>query len=111
MTDDLTPAHIILGIKEVPIMELITSPVSSTTSSSPVPRTHLMFSHTTKGQSYNMPLLSRFLHGSSAEGNDELLPRLIDYELLTKTDGKRTVGFGWFAGGSLTFFFAIHGGP
>lgn len=28
------------------------------------------------------------------------MPRLIDYELLTNdADGKRTVGFGWFAGG------------
>ncbi|TBU53061.1 hypothetical protein BD310DRAFT_952348 [Dichomitus squalens] len=31
---------------------------------------------------------------------DALLPRLIDYELLTGEDGKRTVGFGWFAGGA-----------
>lgn len=28
-----------------------------------------------------------------------MLPRLIDYELLVGEDGKRTVGFGWFAGG------------
>jgi alpha-aminoadipic semialdehyde synthase len=52
-----------------------------------------MFSHTTKGQPYNMELLSRFL------GRDHLLPRLIDYELLIGPDGKRTVAFGWFAGG------------
>jgi hypothetical protein len=48
-----------------------------------------------------MPLLSRFLDGSPASpGQDpKLLPRLIDYELLCGPDGKRTVGFGWFAGG------------
>jgi alpha-aminoadipic semialdehyde synthase len=58
-----------------------------------------MFSHTIKGQPYNMPLLSRFLRESNSEGKGDLLPRLIDYESITKTDGKRTVGFGWFAGG------------
>ncbi|KIJ19435.1 hypothetical protein PAXINDRAFT_68974 [Paxillus involutus ATCC 200175] len=88
----LEPAHIVLGIKETPLNELITSPPRTTGSASPVPRTHLMFSHTTKGQPYNMELLSRFL------GRDHLLPRLIDYELLIGPDGKRTVAFGWFAG-------------
>lgn len=54
-----------------------------------------MFSHTAKGQMYNMPLLSRFV------GEGKEAPRLIDYELLTGSDGKRVVGFGWFAGGEL----------
>ncbi|THH32666.1 hypothetical protein EUX98_g1482, partial [Antrodiella citrinella] len=40
-----------------------------------------------------MELLSKFLGPQEA-----LPPRLIDYELLTGEDGKRTVGFGWFAG-------------
>jgi len=31
------------------------------------------------------------------------MSRLIDYEMLTDKDGKRTVGFGWFAGGPLGF--------
>ena len=45
-----------------------------------------------KGQSYNLPLLARFLGNS-------LSPRLIDYEQLTSDkDGKRTVAFGFFAG-------------
>lgn len=48
-----------------------------------------MFSHTAKGQAYNMPLLSRFTQATA---------RLIDYELLTGRDGKRTVAFGWYAG-------------
>lgn len=64
-----------------------------------------MFSHTTKAQPYNMPLLSRFLRpaaGLSIKGERQadLLPRLIDYEMLATEDGKRTVGFGWFAGGT-----------
>ncbi|KAI6024246.1 Saccharopine dehydrogenase-domain-containing protein [Pisolithus marmoratus] len=93
----LEPAHIIVGIKETPLNELITSPVSAAQPPGlQVHRTHLMFSHTTKGQPYNMPLLSRFLGESDSQF--PTLPRLIDYELLTGSDGKRTVGFGWFAG-------------
>lgn len=102
----LEPAHIIMGIKETPLDELVSSPVPSPLSSAKlVPRTHLMFSHTTKGQPYNMELLSRFLrHGTSEydsakEQEKGLEARLIDYELLAGKDGKRTVGFGWFAGG------------
>ena len=72
-------------------------PPSGVTSQSPrVPRTHLMFSHTIKGQLYNTELLSKFL---SSDVSQSATPRLIDYELLTGDDGKRTVGFGWFAGG------------
>ena len=59
----------------------------------------MMFSHTTKGQFYNMELLSRFLDCHDI-GDTNLRPRLIDYELLTDDDGKRTVGFGWHAGGN-----------
>ena len=59
-----------------------------------------MFSHTTKGQPYNMELLSRFLsQPRSPSDKDALCAKLIDYELLVGEDGKRTVGFGWFAGG------------
>jgi len=56
-----------------------------------------MFSHTAKGQLYNMPLLSRFTEASGFGAGSTA--RLIDYELLVGSDGKRTVGFGWFAGG------------
>jgi hypothetical protein len=70
-----------------------------------------MFSHTTKGQSYNMESLSRFLRPIGRQIDEEgglgrgLEPRLIDYELLVGEDGKRSVGFGWFAGGGFRFFF------
>jgi alpha-aminoadipic semialdehyde synthase len=67
----------------------------------------MMFSHTAKGQEYNMPLLSRFLAGGDRfadpklSSDDSLLvARLVDYELLTGPDGKRTVAFGWHAGGA-----------
>ncbi|KAF8639309.1 hypothetical protein AX17_001590 [Amanita inopinata Kibby_2008] len=100
----LRNAHIIVGIKETPLDELVTSPVQTPRTSDSgqtwSSRTHMMFSHTAKGQPYNTPLLSRFLTSSeSSSSSSQLLPRLIDYELLTdESDGKRTVGFGWFAG-------------
>ncbi|KAF8882271.1 Saccharopine dehydrogenase-domain-containing protein [Infundibulicybe gibba] len=90
---NLNDAHIIVGIKETPLSELVTTPSPAHTH-----RTHLMFSHTAKGQPYNTPLLSRFVAPSNSEHNP-LAPTLIDYELLTDSEtGKRTVGFGWFAG-------------
>lgn len=68
-----------------------------------------MFSHTIKGQPYNTPLLAKFVRPSdemvsetveSLSNHPSGFPRLVDYELLTDdTTGKRTVGFGWFAGG------------
>lgn len=99
-------AHIILGIKETPVNEVVPSSNPSP-SLNPNP-THLMFSHTAKGQPYNTPLLAKFVKHSNDIVSEPFDPfdatfrpafhRLIDYELLT-TDGKRTVGFGWFAGG------------
>jgi len=88
----LTDPDIIVGIKEPPVSEL-TRP---RTKKNKAP-THLMFSHTMKGQPYNMPLLSTFLSHPSQK--DEVYPRLVDYELLTDSQGKRTIGFGWYAGG------------
>lgn len=98
-------AHIILGIKETPVNEVVPSSNPSP-SLNPNP-THLMFSHTAKGQPYNTPLLAKFVKHSNDIVSEPFDPfdatfrpafhRLIDYELLT-TDGKRTVGFGWFAG-------------
>ena len=60
-----------------------------------------MFSHTIKGQHYNMDLLDRFVQ--RPDGPPERHPRLVDFELLTDESGQRTVGFGWFAGGTQTF--------
>ena len=104
----LEPAHVVLGIKETPLHTLLTSPLRSIYRNELVPRTHMMFSHTIKGQEYNMPLLSRFLVGGDSYADPKLTgeksvpqleARLVDYELLTGTDGKRTVAFGWHAGG------------
>lgn len=43
-----------------------------------------------------MELLSRFL---SQDPQRDIPSRLVDYELLMGPNGKRTVAFGWFAGG------------
>ncbi|KAL5501124.1 hypothetical protein ACEPAH_9511 [Sanghuangporus vaninii] len=102
MHPTLAPADVILGIKETPLDEVLSDPAPN----SKQPRTHIMFSHTHKGQKYNAPLLSKFIAGSGPGGNANTnsnsnpssLPTLIDWELLTNGEGKRTVGFGWFAG-------------
>ncbi|ESK83942.1 saccharopine dehydrogenase (nadp+ l-glutamate-forming) [Moniliophthora roreri MCA 2997] len=98
---NLNDAHIVMGIKEPPLDRLLLDPLPlSNNTTSKHERTYMMFSHTVKGQAYNMPLLSAFLsnHPSHVTHSD-LLPTLIDYELLTnEIDGKRTVGFGWYAG-------------
>ncbi|KAJ1748278.1 hypothetical protein LPJ79_004661 [Coemansia sp. RSA 1821] len=76
--EDLSKADAILGIKEVPIDKLIPN------------KTYLIFSHTHKGQAYNMPSLQAFLDKNI---------RLIDYELMTDpASGKRLVLFGTYAG-------------
>ncbi len=68
---------ILLGIKEVPVADLIPG------------KTYLFFSHTVKKQAYNRKLLQEILHKKI---------RLIDYEKLTDEQGKRLVAFGRWAG-------------
>jgi alpha-aminoadipic semialdehyde synthase len=94
----LEPAHVVMGIKEPELAEAQrlkgSVGLKSIHGETEVERTWMMFSHTTKGQVYNMPLLAEFL---AEEGGGSA--RLIDWEGLVDQDGKRTVGFGWFAGG------------
>jgi len=68
---------ILIGIKEVPINELIAN------------KTYLFFSHTIKKQPYNRGLLQAILQKNI---------RLIDYEGLKDSQGNRLVAFGRFAG-------------
>lgn len=76
--DNVSPeANVVLGIKEVPIADLTAN------------TTYAFFSHTHKGQTYNLPLLSAMLASGS---------RFIDWELLTDEQGNRTTAFGWQAG-------------
>ncbi|KAI9471949.1 MAG: Saccharopine dehydrogenase-domain-containing protein [Benjaminiella poitrasii] len=77
VTEDLSKADIILGIKEVPEKSLLNE------------KTYLFFSHTHKGNLKNMSMLQTIL--------DKKI-RLIDYELLKDETGKRLVAFGQFAG-------------
>ncbi len=75
--DDMTDCDILLGIKEVPLEMLIEG------------KTYLFFSHTKKLQPYNQKLIKKIIEKNIT---------LIDYECLEHEDGKRIIGFGFFAG-------------
>ncbi len=76
----------VVGIKEPPVESIQANQV------------HLAFSHTIKGQDYNMPLLQKFIDQNAT---------LIDYEPIVDSSGKRTIAFGRFAGiaGAIDSFF------
>ena len=73
----LTDTDIIFGVKEMPIDIFEEGKI------------YIFFSHTIKGQEYNMPLLKRMI---------EKKINLIEYEKITDADGKRLIFFGRFAG-------------
>ncbi|KAI8972025.1 Saccharopine dehydrogenase-domain-containing protein [Mycotypha africana] len=77
ISEDISKADIILGIKEVPEAALIDG------------KTYLFFSHTHKGNEKNMPMLQSIIDKNI---------RLIDYELMKDATGRRLVAFGKFAG-------------
>jgi saccharopine dehydrogenase (NAD+, L-lysine forming) len=77
LREDMSDCDILLGIKEVPVDQLIPG------------KTYLFFSHTKKKQPHNQPLLKAIL---------EKQITLIDYECLEHEDGQRIIGFGFFAG-------------
>lgn len=77
ISPDLSSCPIVLGVKEIPV-ELMREGV-----------TYLYFSHTIKGQSYNMPALRRLM---------ELGCNLIDYEKIEDEKGRRLIFFGRHAG-------------
>lgn len=74
---DVADCDILMGIKEVPISDLIPK------------KTYLFFSHTTKKQPYNRKLLQEVLNRKI---------RLVDYEALKDKLNNRLVAFGRFAG-------------
>lgn len=74
---DLSDCEIILGVKEVPVEKIIPE------------KTYFFFSHTMKKQPYNQKLMQTLISQKV---------RMIDYEGLTYKDGKRILGFGFFAG-------------
>lgn len=75
--EDLSPAQVVLAIKEIP-EELLQEG-----------KTYLFFSHTIKGQAHNMPLLRRLL---------ELNCQLLDYERVVDAHKRRLIFFGNYAG-------------
>ncbi|MCD6554195.1 MAG: hypothetical protein J7M16_09330 [Anaerolineae bacterium] len=75
--EDLSPCPVIFAVKEIP--QDFFEPG----------KTYVFFSHTIKGQPYNMPMLKRML---------ELGCTLIDYEKVTDERGRRLIFFGWHAG-------------
>jgi alpha-aminoadipic semialdehyde synthase len=77
INEDMSKAEIIFAVKEIPVNLIMDN------------KTYLFFSHTIKGQSYNMPLLKTLLQKKCT---------LIDYECIKDKNGKRLVFFGKYAG-------------
>ncbi len=77
ISSDLSQCNIVLGIKEIPVESLAEK------------QAYCFFSHTIKGQDYNMPMLKKIM---------DLNATLLDYELVTDCDGRRLIFFGNYAG-------------
>lgn len=77
IVDSLDDCDFILGVKEVPIDQLIAG------------KTFLFFSHTIKKQEYNRELLRTVLNKNV---------RLVDWEALVNERGNRIIAFGRWAG-------------
>lgn len=88
VTEDLQSCDFIFAVKEVPADLLMPNKV------------YTYFSHTIKGQSYNMPMLQKLL---------DLNCTLIDYELVVDEKGRRLLFFGNYAGmaGMIDTFWAL----
>jgi saccharopine dehydrogenase (NAD+, L-lysine forming) len=77
LQQDLSDCDVLMGVKEVPINQLIPN------------KTYFFFSHTIKKQPHNAKLLRAILDKNIT---------LIDYELLKTPEGQRVVAFGRYAG-------------
>ncbi|HEQ79130.1 MAG TPA: hypothetical protein ENN76_02560, partial [Euryarchaeota archaeon] len=77
VTEDLSEATVIFGVKEMPVTFFEKG------------KTYVFFSHTIKGQTINMPMLRRM---------KELGCTLIDYERIVDENGRRLIFFGRHAG-------------
>jgi alanine dehydrogenase len=77
VTDDVSDADVLLGVKEVPVDALIPD------------KKYFFFSHTIKKQPHNRDLLRAVLDKNIT---------LYDHETLTDKTGKRLVAFGYYAG-------------
>lgn len=77
VVSDINDCDVMLGVKEVPVKELIQG------------KTYMFFSHTIKMQPYNQKLMKAFLDKNI---------RMVDYECLEWEKGGRILGFGRWAG-------------
>lgn len=77
VSKDMASCDILIGIKEVPIEQLLPN------------KTYFFFSHTIKKQAHNRKLLQAILEKNI---------RLIDYEVIKDTSNNRLIAFGKFAG-------------
>lgn len=77
VTEDINKADVIFDVKEIPLHFYRPN------------KTYIFFSHTIKGQAYNMPLLKKMM---------ELKCSLIDYERIVDESNRRLIFFGKFAG-------------
>ncbi len=77
IVDNVNDCDVLMGVKEVPINELI------------VNKKYFYFSHTIKKQPYNRELLLAMMDKNIS---------MVDYEALTAPNGLRLIGFGKYAG-------------
>ncbi len=77
LQEDLSDCDVLMGVKEVPIENLIPG------------KKYFFFSHTIKKQSHNQKLMKALI---------EKKVQMIDYETLTDKNHNRIIGFGRFAG-------------
>ncbi|NQT62043.1 MAG: hypothetical protein HQ556_03705 [Candidatus Marinimicrobia bacterium] len=77
MPQDLADANLVMAVKEIDVKDIRGN------------QTYLYFSHTIKGQDYNMPMLQHILDTGAT---------LLDYELIRDENNRRLVFFGRHAG-------------
>ncbi len=77
LVDDVRECDLVLGVKEIPVGEFVDD------------QAYMFFSHTIKGQPYNMKMLEKLV---------EKRCTLLDYETVTDENGIRLVFFGRHAG-------------
>ena len=77
IVEDISDRELLLGIKEVPIDQLIPD------------KTYCFFAHVAKEQPYNRDLMRALLRKRITQ---------IDYEYLTDEEGRRLIAFGYWAG-------------
>src|SRR5688572_22168140 len=77
LSEDVSGCDILMGVKEVPINEMIPG------------KQYSFFSHTIKKQQHNRPLLRAML--------DKKIT-MVDYECLVDAEDNRVIGFGRYAG-------------